>query len=131
MAYNTNAGLARRVADDGARRIAVIGGFDRQAPLLTDMARRSGHTVEFHTGNVRGRGTTDLRGIVARSDVVVIVTDHNSHGGVHEAKRLAREFDRPAIVVTRCGPARFGMLLDTLSIPARDARTPGAAVARA
>src|SRR4029078_10575754 len=83
--------------------------------VLFRSATRAGRTVEFHTGNVRGRGAGDLRAVVGRSDVVVIVTDHNSHGAVIAAKRLAREMNRRAVVVTRCGIARFGALLDGLS----------------
>src|SRR6185437_8159875 len=102
----------------------VVGGFDRQAPLLNQMAARTGRTVEFHTGNVRGRGASGLRAVVGRSDLVVIVTDHNSHGAVITAKRLAREMNRRAVVVTRCGIARFGALLDGLSERERLAASP-------
>jgi hypothetical protein len=98
-----------------AQRIAVIGGFDRQAPLLSELAGRTGRTVEFHTGNVRGRGAHDLRAVIARSDLVVIVTDHNSHGGVQVAKRMARQLGRISVVLSRCGIARFGALLDALA----------------
>ena len=107
----------RSIPGDGerARRIAVVGGFDRQAPLLSEMAGRTGRTVEFHTGNVRGRGASDLRAVISRSDLVVIVTDHNSHGGVQVAKRVARELRRSSVVLTRCGVARFGALLDALA----------------
>jgi hypothetical protein len=98
-----------------ATRIAVVGGFDRQARLLGEMAARAGRTVEFHTGDVRGRGAGGLRAVVGRSDLIVIVTDHNSHGAVIAAKRLAREMNRTTMVVTRCGIARFGALLGGLS----------------
>ena len=107
--------MAKSNHHEAATRIAVVGGFDRQAPLLNEMATRAGRTVEFHTGNVRGRGAGDLRAVVGRSDLVVIVTDHNSHGAVIAAKRLAREMNRRAVVVTRCGIARFGALLEGLS----------------
>jgi hypothetical protein len=125
MAYDNHPEAADRL--DGERpvsglRIAVVGGFDRQAPLLHDMAARSGHSVEFHTGNVRGRGAGELRAVIARSDLVVIVTDHNSHGGVQAAKRLVRQLDRSSVVVSRCGVARFGALLDAISARARHAR---------
>lgn len=123
MAQSIQAESAQRVDGERALRIAVIGGFDRQVPLLTEMAIRSGHAVEFHTGDVRGRGAGDLRGVVARSDVIVIVTDHNSHGGVHAAKRLARELNRSSVVVTRCGPARFGALIAALAARTRHARS--------
>ncbi len=88
-------------------------------------------TQEFHTGNVRGRGASDLRAVIARSDLVVIVTDHNSHGGVHVAKRLARQLKRTSVVLTRCGVARFGALLDALAARERYACGSEPSVARA
>lgn len=95
-------------------RIGVIGGISRQEPQLARRAAHGGHVVEFHVGNVHGRGASELRALVARSEVVVIVTDHNSHGGVQIAKRLARQLKRTSIVLSRCGVARFGALLDAL-----------------
>ena len=104
-------------------RIAVIGGISRQEPQLAQRAARGGHSVEFHVGNVHGRGAGELRGVVARSEVVVIVTDHNSHGAVQIAKRLVRQLNRTSVVLARCGVARFGALLDALETRERYLRS--------
>ena len=134
MADDTHPEVARRANGRrpvGGMCIAIVGGFDRQAPLLHEMAARSGHTVAFHTGNVHGRGAGELCAVVARSDLVVIVTDHNSHGGVRTAKRLVRQLNRTSIVLPRCGIARFGALLEALSAPERHARDPERLLERA
>lgn len=95
-------------------RIACVGGMDRSQADMERLAHQRGHTVEFHTGDVRGRGADALRGIVERSELVLIVTDLNSHGGVQLSKKLCQRLGRPSMVVKRCGNARFGHLLDAL-----------------
>ena len=79
------------------------------------LANQRGHSVEFHTGDVRGRGADALRGIVERAELVLVVTDLNSHGGVQLAKKLCGRFGRASMVVKRCGNARFASLLDALA----------------
>lgn len=95
-------------------RIAMIGGLDRNERLLREIAEDRGHTLEFHSGNVNGRGAQDLRSLVERAELVVLTLDINSHGAVQLGKRLAREAERPWVVLRTCGVARFRTLLDAL-----------------
>ena len=53
----------------------------RNDALYERMAAAAGHAIEFHTGHVGGRGATDLRALIERVDLVVILTEINSHGG--------------------------------------------------
>jgi hypothetical protein len=97
-------------------RIGWIGGRERNETVLERIATRSGHTLEFHSGHVGGRGAEAIRTLVERSDFLVIITDVNSHGAVLLAKKAAQQIGRPSLVIRRCGTARFQMLLDALDV---------------
>jgi hypothetical protein len=60
-------------------RIAVVGGVERMQSRLVDIAGRAGHQLEFHHGHMSGPASNRLQNLVERSDVIVIVTDVNSH----------------------------------------------------
>jgi hypothetical protein len=92
-------------------RIAWIGGLDRNEQELTELAARCGHALEFHGGQVKGRGAAEIRSIVDRADAVVILTDVNSHGGVLVAKAQAKLRRVPMQLARRGGRARAQELL--------------------
>lgn len=95
-------------------KIGWIGGLDRDDVKLAQLAAEAGHELEFHTGRVTGHGAEELRRLVARSSVVIILTTVNSHGGVQLAKKAARKCNRPALVMQRCGQGRFRELLTSI-----------------
>lgn len=95
-------------------RVALIGGLTRSERELVAVARLAGHKLECHNGRVGGRGISELRATVERSDVVVIITGLTSHGSMYAAKKLARLLGREAIIVRKCGIARLHLLLDAL-----------------
>jgi hypothetical protein len=82
-------------------RIAVVGGLERHEAEIAKRAAHGGHDVEFHRGRVGGRHAEELEAIVERSDLVVIVTEVNSHGAVLIAKKAAHRCGRPSIIVRR------------------------------
>jgi hypothetical protein len=92
-------------------RVAIVGGMERHEAALSRRAEQLGHTLEFHRGRMGGRGTEELAAIVARSDLVVIVTQVNSHGAMYVAKKLADRLGRPALVVRTCSVSGLGTLL--------------------
>ena len=92
-------------------RIAWVGGVESNETELKQVASRAGHEIEFHSGHTGGRGEDRLRASIARADVVLIVTDVNSHGAVLLAKKVAKQFGREYVVTKRCGPSRFAKLL--------------------
>lgn len=96
-------------------RIGWVGGRERNETQLERIAERNGHQLEFHSGHVGGRGASDLRALVERSDFVIIVTDVNSHGAVILAKKLAQRVGRVSLVTRRCGSSRFQALAEELS----------------
>jgi hypothetical protein len=97
-------------------RIGLVGGISRNEAQLSTLARSAGHVLELHSGDVHGRGANELRALVERSDLVVILTDVNSHGGVLLAKKLAQRSGRGALVLRRLGSARFQLLLEALEV---------------
>jgi Uncharacterized protein conserved in bacteria (DUF2325) len=97
-------------------RIGWIGGRERNEAALERIAERAGHTLEFHSGHVGGRGADTIRTLVERSQLLVIVTDVNSHGAVLLAKKVAAQLGRSSMVVRRCGTARFQALLDAVNV---------------
>jgi hypothetical protein len=110
----------------------MVGGLDRNEGAYAEMARRAGHRFEHHNGHLAGRGSAMLDALVDRCDVVVVVTDVNSHGAAWRARRLARQRGSLCYVMSRCGPSKFVELLDELSrSAARDARIVPQALARA
>jgi hypothetical protein len=97
-------------------RIGWIGGRERNEGQLDRIAARSGHSLEFHSGHVGGRGADTIRALVERSDFLVIVTDVNSHVAVLLAKKMAHQLGRASLVIGRCGTARFQVLLDAFAL---------------
>src|SRR4051812_8097867 len=57
-------------------RIGIIGGVDRSGSLLQEVAEARGHQLELHTGVMSSTvAASSLRALIARSQLVVVVTD--------------------------------------------------------
>jgi hypothetical protein len=95
-------------------RIGLIGGLTRNEAQLVKIAADAGHQLEFHTGETYGRGVGRLKGLVERSDFVIILTAINSHQAVWLAKQAAREFRRSSMVMRNCGQDSFRELMALL-----------------
>jgi len=97
-------------------RIGLIGGLDRNVAALQALGQAKGHEVRFHTGVMAGPASAAaLRALVARSELVVLVTDINSHNAVRTARREARHLDRPLKIVRKMGHTQFAALLHGLT----------------
>jgi hypothetical protein len=104
-------------------RIGWVGGLDRSRALFSEVAKEAGHTLEMHYGHVGGRGSRELEAIVARCDVLVIVTELNSHGGVIHAKRLAQRNGRRSVLVRKGSVTTLHRVIDALEKdPSGDSR---------
>jgi hypothetical protein len=93
-------------------RIAVVGGVERLEDRLSRVAVEAGHTLEFHPGHMSGPGSERLKNLVERSDLVVIITDVNSHAAVTLARALARRAQRPVRLVRRLGTSQLRAFLN-------------------
>jgi len=95
-------------------RIGWVGGVERYEVQLGQLARAAGHELEYHRGDVRGRGAQSLEGLVERCQLIVILTETNSHGAVQLARKLAKQRGRGTLLLRKSGIARFGKLLEAI-----------------
>ncbi len=95
-------------------RIVVVGGVERTERMLEDAAAELGHDLEFHGGHMDGRRADGLRSAVDRADLVIVVTDVNSHGAVQVARQEARRAGRLSVVLRRCSPSRLRSVIAEL-----------------
>ena len=93
-------------------RIGIVGGVERMESQLKGVALRGGHEVEFHAGHMSGPASGRLKAIVDRCDLVVILTDVNSHAAVMQARTLARRSNRPIRIMRRIGTSQLRALLN-------------------
>ncbi|HEX4474511.1 MAG TPA: DUF2325 domain-containing protein [Polyangiaceae bacterium] len=94
--------------------IGLVGGLDRNSGRYEELAREAGHSLECHTGHLAGTGQGGLESLIARSDLVIVITDVNSHGAVWRARELARVHERQLVLVRRIGTSRFRDLARSL-----------------
>lgn len=93
-------------------RVGIVGGLDRSEQSYQRAVRAMGHELEHHTGYMRGHASLELERLVDRSDLVVIVTEVNSHGAVQTTRKLLRERSRPAVLVRKLGLSRLVALVE-------------------
>lgn len=97
-------------------RIGIVGGFDRDEQSYERLARDHGHEVEHHDGDMRGTAPAALARLVERADLVVIVTEVNSHNAVRAARKLLRTSRRPTVLVRKLGSSRFVALMEAHAV---------------
>jgi len=97
--------------------IALVGGLDRSEAQYRQLAERAGHCIEWHTGDLAGRGADTLDSMIERSDLVIVVTSVNSHGAVWRARKQAKLRHKQLLLLARCGVSKFGSVLSELSTP--------------
>lgn len=95
-------------------RIGWIGGVERYQVQLERLAAAAGHELEYHNGDIGGRGALALQGLIERCQLITIVTETNSHGAVQLARRLARQRGRGTLLLRKSGIARFTQLLNAI-----------------
>jgi hypothetical protein len=99
--------------------IGIVGGLDRTEGFYQDLAQRAGHGFEHHNGHLAGRGTASLGALVERCDLVIVVTDVNSHAAVWRVRRLVKLRGNRCILMSRCGPSKFTALLEQFAAEVR------------
>jgi hypothetical protein len=93
-------------------RIAIVGGAERIEARLRDLAEAHGHQLDFHAGHMSGPASDRLRALVDRCDLLVIITEINSHAAVLHARSLARRSGRPVHLVRRLGTSQLRVLMN-------------------
>ena len=100
-------------------RIGIIGGLGRSEPHFSRLAAAAGHEALFHDGATRGQRVRALQHVVDCCELVVILTDVNSHAAVQLARRRLRDQGRSPLLLRRFGLARFAALLSAPPAPSR------------
>lgn len=96
-------------------RIGIVGGLDRKARELEGIAHAWGHELELHSGVIAGAASAaGLRALVGRVDLIIVVTEVNSHNGVRMARRHAQLAHRPLQLLRRMGVSQFEALVRAL-----------------
>jgi hypothetical protein len=96
-------------------RIGVVGGLDRNATALRTLALSHGHELELHTGVIASSGASSgLKNLVQRAELVLVLTDVNSHNAVRTARLEAQRWHRPLRIMRRLGPSQLKALLQSL-----------------
>jgi hypothetical protein len=103
-------------------RIGIVGGLDRSQRTLQALAHSHGHVLELHTGVMAGPSAANsLRALVQRADLIIVLTDVNSHNAVKTARAEARRWHRPLRILRRMGPSQFSAWLGVLAPEAAQA----------
>jgi hypothetical protein len=95
-------------------RIGIVGGLQRCERAYRRRAEHLGHQLRFHAGRVGGRGSAKLDALVRGVDLVIVLTDVNSHGAVQLARGAARVRGVPVALYRRCSPHRFASIVAKL-----------------
>jgi Uncharacterized protein conserved in bacteria (DUF2325) len=92
-------------------RIGIVGGAECVENEYRRAVKDTGHELEFHSGHMTSGGARALGTMITRCDLVVIVTDVNSHAAVSKARKLARASGRAPIFARRFGVRGLNALL--------------------
>ena len=96
-------------------RIGLVGGVHRAEVQYIRAASAAGYDLELHTGEMAGRRALGLASMIHRVDLLVILTDVNSHNAVVAARRLAAEYGKRHVLLRRCNPARLVALVQSMT----------------
>lgn len=96
------------------RRIGIVGGVDRTRPLHERAAATIGCKLEHHDGHMTGRASAEIAALIDRVDLVVILTDTNSHAAVLLARKVAAARGKRHVLTRRISPGRLVQLVTEL-----------------
>jgi hypothetical protein len=93
-------------------RIGIVGGAECVENEYRRVVRDTSHELEFHSGHMSSGGARSLQTLMKRCDLVVIITDVNSHAAVVKARRLARAAGRSPLFARRFGVRGLSALIE-------------------
>lgn len=92
-------------------KVGIVGGVDRTTVLWQRALDTVGAQLEHHNGHMRGRASDGLASLIDRVDLLVILTDVNSHNAVIAARKLAIKRGRRHVLMRRCSPLKLVSVL--------------------
>jgi hypothetical protein len=107
-------------------RVGIIGGTEKNLTRYEELAGAAGCGVEFHDGRMAGRGNDALDSLVNRCDLVVIITQINSHTAVRMAQRYCRKRGRRVLIVRRFGLHSFANIVQGKALESESGLAAGA-----
>jgi hypothetical protein len=96
-------------------RVAFVGGVECVDRQLIALGDELGIDVEVHHGHMKGQSKQRLVSLIARTNILVLVTGVNSHGAVSIAKREAARSGAEVRILKFCGSSRARALLSELA----------------
>ena len=97
--------------------VTVVGGLTRLGERWARAGAALGVELEHHAGSAQGRRSGEIAAAVRRADVVVIITNPNSHNGVAVARREAIAHARPHLLIKTLRPDGLGAAIaDALAV---------------
>jgi hypothetical protein len=96
-------------------RVAFVGGVECVDRQLLALGDELGIDVEVHHGHMKAQSKQRLVSLIARANVLVLVTGVNSHGAVSVAKREAERFGTEVRILKFCGSSKARSLLVELA----------------
>jgi hypothetical protein len=95
--------------------VAFVGGVECLDRQLIALGEELGIDVEVHHGHLKTSSKQRLVALIARTNVLVLVTGVNSHGAVSVAKREAARSGAEVRIVKFCGSSKARALLSELA----------------
>jgi hypothetical protein len=95
--------------------VAFVGGVECVDRQLIALGDELGIDVEVHHGHMKGQSKQRLVALIARTNILVLVTGVNSHGAVSIAKREAVRSGAEVRILKFCGSSRARALLSELA----------------
>ena len=102
-------------------RIAVVGGVERNEGRYIEIAARHGHELVFHGGHLTRRTSDALDDLIAGVDLVIVVTEVNSHNAVIVARQSARRHNVPIVLHRRLSHSKLAAIAAGLQSPQKAA----------
>ena len=96
-------------------RVAFVGGVECVDRQLLALGEELGIAIEVHQGHMKSQSRQRLVSLIARANLLVLVTGVNSHGAVSVAKREAERAGTPIRILKFCGSTRARSLLSELA----------------
>src|SRR5262245_58145511 len=96
-------------------RVGIVGGVERCERTYRERAARDGHKLLFHSGYIGGRGSAQLTSMIRSVELVIVLTDVNSHGAVRLARGAARARGVRVELQRRCSPERLAEIVSQVA----------------
>ncbi|MBF0313431.1 MAG: DUF2325 domain-containing protein [Oligoflexia bacterium] len=93
--------------------LALVGGLERMALKYKQIVEEMGISFLYHNGECSG-GSTPLKTIVQKSDVVLFITNVNGHGALDIVKKSCKKLNKGFMAINKCGPQTLRQIIENI-----------------